>query len=168
MKRRLIQVLVTAVALDVAARVVPGIYTGHWTLHGTSAARNDAQIATTLIIVAVIFGLVNAIIKKPISGCLAFGLVEVLANGALLYLTSYLAYDRLHLPFHVTTWFAAVLGALIVSAVSLIMERILGLDRNKGGIPPTARPQADDGSSPTGGWDGQSFTWDGHSSHPYQ
>jgi putative membrane protein len=127
----LVRILVTAVALAVAAWVVPGIHTEQWALHGTSAVSNDASIAKTLIIVAVIFGLINAIIKPIIKavGCafyiLTLGLIAIVVNGALLYLTSYIAYDKLHQPFHVTSFLAAVEGALIVGIVTWVAHLIL-------------------------------------------
>ena len=128
----LVRVLVTAVALAVAAWVVPGIKLTAWTIHGSSAISNDASIAKTLIIVAVIFGLINAVIKPIIKavGCafyiLTLGLIAIVVNGALLYLSSYIAYDKLHQPFHVTTFLAAVEGALIVGIVSWVAHLILG------------------------------------------
>lgn len=130
----LVRILVTAAALAVAAWVVPGIRMDQWTLFGTSAVSNDTSIAKTLIIVAIIFGIVNAILKPLIKavGCafyiLTLGLIAIVVNGALLYLTSYIAYDKLHQPFHVTTFTAAVEGALIVGAVSWLVHLILGDD----------------------------------------
>jgi putative membrane protein len=111
--------------------VVPGIKLTAWTLHGISAISNDASIAKTLIIVAVIFGLINAVIKPVIKavGCafyvLTLGLIAIVVNGALLYLTSYIVYDKLHQPFHVTTFLAAVEGALIVGVVTWVAHLIL-------------------------------------------
>ena len=133
-----VHVLVTAVALAVAAWVVPGIHTEQWTLHGTAAVSNDASIAKTLIIVAIVVGVVNAILRPIIKfvGCafyiLTFGLVAIVVNGALLYLASYIAYDHLHQPFHVTTFVAAVEGALIVGIVSWLIHLILGDGRERG------------------------------------
>ena len=127
-----IRVLVTAVALAVAAWVVPGIHTEQWTLHGISAVSDAASIAKTLIVVAIVFGLVNAVLKPVIEavGCafylLTLGLIAIVVNGALLYLTSYIAYDLLHQPFHVSTFLAAVEGALIVGVVSWLIHLILG------------------------------------------
>src|ERR1700744_6751553 len=109
----LVRFLVTAVAFPVAAWVVPGLKLTAWTVHGTSAVSNDASIAKTLIIVAVIFGLINAIIKPVIKavGCafyiLTLGLIAIVVNGALLYLTSYIAHDKLQQTFHVTTFLTA-------------------------------------------------------------
>ncbi|MGH3261215.1 MAG: phage holin family protein, partial [Trebonia sp.] len=110
----LLRILVTAVALAVAAWAVPGIKLTAWTMSGTSALSDDVSVAKTLIIVAIIFGLINAIIKPVIKavGCafyvLTLGLIAIVVNGALLYLTSWIAYDKLHQPFHVTTFLAAV------------------------------------------------------------
>lgn len=128
----LVRILVTAVALAVAAWVVPGIHTEQWTLHGISAVSDDASVAKTLIIVAIVFGVVNAVLKPLIKavGCafylLTLGLVAIVVNGALLYLTSYIAYDKLHEPFHVTTFLAAVEGAIIVGVVSWLIHLVLG------------------------------------------
>jgi putative membrane protein len=127
----LVRILVIAAALAVAAWVVPGIQTEQWSVHGTSAVSNDASIAKTLIIVAVIFGLINAILKPIIKavGCafyvLTLGLIAIVVNGALLYLTSYIAYDKLHQPFHVTSFVAAVEGALIVGIVTWVAHLVL-------------------------------------------
>lgn len=127
----LIRVLVTAAALAVAAWLVPGIHTEQWTLHGTGAVSNDAEIAKTLLVVAVIFGIINAILKPVIKaiGCafyiLTLGLIAIVVNGALLYLTSWIAYDKLHQPFHVTSFLAAVEGALIVGIVSWLIHLVL-------------------------------------------
>ena len=127
----LVRILVTAVALAIAAWLIPGIKLTAWTVHGTSAVTNDAEIAKTLIIVAIIFGLVNAVLKPVIKavGCafyvLTLGLIAIVVNGALLYLTSWIAYDQLHQPFHVTTFLAAVEGALVVGIVTWLAHLIL-------------------------------------------
>ena len=131
----LIRILVTAAALGVAAWVVPDIKTEQWALHGGSAVTNDVSLAKTLIVVAIVFGLVNGVLKPIIKavGCgfylLTLGLVALVVNGALLYLASWVAYDQLHQPFHVTTFLAAVEGALIVAVVSWLIHLILGDER---------------------------------------
>ncbi len=112
----------SAAALGVAAWVVPGIkLTGHGTV---------AQVLT-LLIVAVIFGLVNAIIKPVIKtvGCafyvLTLGLVAIVVNGLLLWLTSYLA-GQLDEPFHITGFVPALEGALIVGVVTWLIHLVIG------------------------------------------
>ena len=121
----LLRIVVAAAAVGVAAWLVPGIVlTGH----------SNAAKAETLLIVAVIFGVVNAIIKPVIKtvGCafyvLTLGLVAVVVNGLLLWLTSYIVYDKLHEPFHVTGFTAAVEGALIIGVVSWGLHLLLGDD----------------------------------------
>jgi len=118
----LLRIVVAAAALGVAAWVVPGIVlSGH-----------DTQSKVlTLLIVAVIFGLINAILKPVIKtvGCafyvLTLGLVAIVVNALLLWLTSWIAYDKLHEPFHVTGFVAAIEGALIVGVVTWILHLIV-------------------------------------------
>jgi putative membrane protein len=121
----LIRIVVAAAALGVAAWVVPGIV-----LSGHSGVAK----AETLLIVAVIFGVINAVLKPIIEtvGCafyvLTLGLLAIVVNGLLLWLVSYVVYDKLHQPFHVTGFVAAVEGALIVGVVSWVLHLILGED----------------------------------------
>jgi putative membrane protein len=117
----LVGIIVSAVALGVAAWVVPGIVvTGH----------SDASKAETLLAVAVIFGVINAVLKPVIKtvGCafyvLTLGLVAIVVNGLLLWLASYVA-DQLKLPFHVTGFVAALEGALIVAVVSWALHLLI-------------------------------------------
>ena len=96
--RFLLRVLASAAALAVATAVVPGIE--------LRTASLGSKILT-LIGVALIFGVVNAVLKPIVKtvGCvfyvLTLGLVGLLVNGLLLWLTSWLA-GKLHLPFHIT------------------------------------------------------------------
>jgi putative membrane protein len=122
----LLRIVVAMAALGVAAWVVPGIVlSGH----------SDSSKALTLLIVAAIFGVVNAILKPVIKtvGCafyvLTLGLVAIVVNGLLLWLTSWIAFDKLHEPFHVTGFVAALEGALIIGVVSWVLHLILGDDR---------------------------------------
>ena len=124
----LIRFLVIAAALGVAAWLVPGIVlTGH----------NTAAKVETLLIVAAIFGLINVLIKPIIKviGCafyiLTLGLFALVVNGALLLLTSWIAYDKLHLPFHVLDFKAAVFGALIVSVISWLAHLLIPDDGDR-------------------------------------
>ena len=121
----LIGIIVSAAALGVAAWVVPGIVV---------AGHSDASKAETLLAVAVIFGVINAVLKPVIKtvGCafyvLTLGLVALVVNGLLLWLASYVA-GELKLPFHVTGFVAAVEGALIVGLVAWVLHLVLGDDR---------------------------------------
>jgi putative membrane protein len=121
----LLGIIVSAAALGVAAWVVPGIVvSGH----------SDASKAETLLAVAVIFGIINTLLKPVIKtvGCafyvLTLGLVALVVNGLLLWLASYVA-GQLKLPFHVTGFVAAVEGALIVGVVTWVLHLVLGDER---------------------------------------
>jgi putative membrane protein len=120
--RIVVAILVAMAALGVAAWLVPGIVLSG---HSTTAK------AETLLIVAVVFGVINAVLKPVIKtvGCafyvLTLGLVAIVVNALLLWLTSYIAYDQLHEPFHVTGFVAAVEGALIVGVVTWVLHLVL-------------------------------------------
>jgi putative membrane protein len=123
--RILIKLVVTAFALWLATLLVPGIH-----LH----AHTTAGKVTTLVVVALIFGIINAVLK-PIAkaiGCLAyavtFGLISIVVNGLLFWLTSWVAH-KLGVPFHIDGFVPAVLGALIVGIVGWLIS--LALDRRE-------------------------------------
>jgi putative membrane protein len=117
-----IRVLITAIALFVATAVVPGI---------ELTTGSTLSKVLTLIVVALIFGIVNAILK-PIAktiGCLFYvltlGLIGLVVNGLLLWLTSWVA-GKLSLPFHVTGFWAAFWGAIIVGIVGWLLNMFVG------------------------------------------
>ena len=133
--RFLIQVVVSAAALAVATAAVPGIQL---------LAGSDWSKAGTLLGVAVIFGIINAILKPLIKviGCafyvLTLGLAALVVNGLLLWLTSVIAGD-LTLPFHVTGFWPAFWGAIIVGLVSWVLHLIIGDDRRQKREAPAVR-----------------------------
>lgn len=119
--RLLVRLLVNAVALAVAAWIVADI-----TIEG--ATRTDQAI--TLAIVAAIFGLVNLVVG-PIVKLLALpliivtlGLVIFVINALMLLLTDWIA-DRFDVGFQVEGFWTALLGALIITVISAILEAIL-------------------------------------------
>ena len=133
--RFLLRVLVSAIALAVATAAVPGIEL----LTGNGWSR-----AGTLLAVAVIFGLINAVLKPLIKviGCafyiLTFGLAALVVNGLLLWLASVIAGD-LKLPFHVTGFWPAFWGAIIVGLVSWVLHLLIGDKRRHDDEPPPVR-----------------------------
>lgn len=121
----LLRLIVTAGAFWLATLVIPGI---------TLGADSVVETATTLLLVAVIFGVVNAILQPIIKtiGCglyvLTLGLIALVVNGLLFLLTSWIA-GQLGLPFHVDGfWPAAVLGALFVSVVTWVIGLVTNRD----------------------------------------
>jgi putative membrane protein len=113
----LIRVVTTAIALW-AATLLPGI-----ALTTASVPRK----AGTLIVVAIVFGLINAFLKPIVKtlGCvfyvLTLGLFALVVNGLLLWLASWAA-DRMNLPFHVSGFWAAFWGAMVVGLVSWLLN----------------------------------------------
>ena len=122
MGKALIRVLIAAAALFVATALVPGIE--------VTAGSTVSRVAT-LIVVALIFGLVNAVLKPIIKiiGCLFYiltlGLIGLVVNGLLLWLSSWVA-GKLSLPFHVTGFWAAFWGAIIVGVVGWLLNLFVG------------------------------------------
>ena len=109
----LLRLLINAAALWVAVRLVPGVsFTGDGWL---------------LLIVALIFGVLNACLR-PVLIILTLpfllvtlGLFTFVLNAVLLWMTSALS-GALNLGFHVGGFMAAFLGALVVSAVNLLLS----------------------------------------------
>ena len=124
----LIRVLITAVALAVATALVPGI-----------ELRGDTTLSKvlTLIVVALIFGIVNTFLKPVIKavGCLFYiltlGLIGLVVNGLLLWLASWVA-GKLTLPFHITGFWPAFWGAIIVGVVSWLLGILIRDPRERG------------------------------------
>ncbi len=126
----LLRVLITAAALFVATAVVPGIQ--------LLAATTLSKI-TTLVVVALIFGVTNAVLKPIVKtlGCvfylLTLGLIGLVVNALLLWLTSWVA-GKLSEPFHITGFWPAFWGAIIVGVVGWLLSITLGENR-RGGEP---------------------------------
>jgi putative membrane protein len=108
----LIRLLVNAAALWVATRLVPGVtYSG---------------ALFPFLGVALVFGIVNVFIR-PVAKLLALpliiltlGIFALVVNGLMLWLTSSLS-EALGLGFHVSGFWAALFGSLVVSIVSTIL-----------------------------------------------
>jgi putative membrane protein len=133
--RFLLRVLVSAAALGVATWVVPGI---------ELTAASGWSKTGTLLVVALIFGVINATLKPLIKvvGCafyvLTLGLIALVVNGLLLWLTSWIA-GQLTLPFHITGFWAAFWGAIIVGLVSWLLNLLVGDRRPRDDEEPPVR-----------------------------
>jgi putative membrane protein len=109
----LIRLLVNAAALWVAVRIVPGIHAG-----------DDWSV---LLAVALVFGVLNAVIR-PVLAVLALplliltlGLFMLVINALVLMLTGWVS-GLLDLGFRVDGFWPAFWGALVVSLVSLMLS----------------------------------------------
>lgn len=117
----LFAVIANAVALWVAAELVPGIEIGG----------SGQDYLVTLVLVAVLFGVVNALVKPVVKLLslpfivLTVGLFLLVINALMLMLTSWLS-GLLNLSFHVDAFFwSGLIGAVVISAVSLVVGMIL-------------------------------------------
>jgi putative membrane protein len=121
MKNLIIKLLANAVALAVASWVVGGI-----TLQGATTGRR----ILTLLIVAAIFGVVNAVVK-PVAKLLSLpfiiltlGLLIFVINALMLLLTSWIT-GKLDVQFHVTGFGSALLGSLVITLVGMLLNTLL-------------------------------------------
>jgi len=117
--RLLVRWLIITVSLFLAAWIVPGIEVvggNAWLIYG---------------IMAMILGLANMLIKPLLKflSCgiilLTFGLFSLVINAAMLLLSSRIAETWFNVSFHVQDFWSALLGGLIVSIVSTILNAIL-------------------------------------------
>ena len=114
------RIIANALALGVATWLVPGISLGEGDL---------TNRVVTIVLVAVIFGVVNAIVKpifqivaSPVI-LLTLGLVLLVINTVLLMLTSWVA-TQFGLAWHVDGFGSAFVGAIVVSIVSFIANAL--------------------------------------------
>jgi len=119
MTKLVIRWLINFLALFAAAWLVPGIAVeggGGWTVFA---------------IMAIILGLVNAVLRPLLKllTCplilLTLGLFTLVINGFTLWLSSWIAVNWFDVGFYVDGFWAAFLGGLVVSIVSLILSAIL-------------------------------------------
>ena len=121
MTNLLVKLLGNAVALAIATWMLSDI-----TLSGSTTSRR----IVTLLIVAVIFGVVNAFVKPVLKLLslpfiiLTLGLLLFVINALMLLLTSWIS-DKLDVPFHVEGFGTALLGALIITVVSWFLSAVL-------------------------------------------
>ncbi|MFD6528549.1 phage holin family protein [Streptomyces sp. NBC_01335] len=121
MKNFVVKTTANAAALAVAIWLLQDI-----TLTGTGTGRK----VLTLVLVALLFGLVNFLVKPVVKlltlplFILTLGLITLVVNALMLKLTSSLA-GAVDLSFHVDGFWTAVLGGLIVSVVSWALHVVL-------------------------------------------
>jgi len=111
---------VTVLALVAAVWLVPGIQ-----------VEGSAWVAYAVM--AVILALVNAIVRPVLKflSCpliiVTLGLFVLVVNGAALWLSAWIA-NRFDIGFYVDGFWAALLGALIVSVVTIILSALVKED----------------------------------------
>ena len=117
----LIWVVVNALALAVAIFLLDGIRL-------TGDSTQDKLV--TLVLVAVIFGVVNAFVGPVVKLLslpfiiLTLGLLLLVINGLLLLLTSWIS-GQVGLGFRVDGFWTALLGAIIVAVAGWLLRIVL-------------------------------------------
>jgi putative membrane protein len=115
--RLILRLLINAAALFVAVQLIPG-------MHFTGGVGK-------LLGVALVFGLVNALVRPVLTvlSCplivLTLGLFMLVINAALLMLTAWLS-KGLNLGFSVDGFLPALLGGLVIGLVSTVLTLFVG------------------------------------------
>jgi len=118
--RFLVRWAITATAVAVATWIVPGIQV------------DEPHRIWAVLLVALVLGLINAFIR-PVLYALSCGLIVItlglftlVINGLMLWLASYIMFEGIGLQFHIEGFWNAVLGALIISVVSIGVSLFVG------------------------------------------
>jgi putative membrane protein len=114
----LIRWAITSFALFVAAWILPGI-----------RVRREAWVVFAAM--ALILGVINAVVRPVLKllSCpliiLTLGLFVFVINAITLWLASRIAVSFFHVGFYIDDFWAAFLGALIVSIVSIVLNALV-------------------------------------------
>ena len=128
----LVRWLINAVAIAITVILVPGI-NGGIVAGGGQPLSVDIK---SLLGVALIFGLVNALVRPLLKmlSCplvlLTLGLFIFVINALMLLLTSAIA-ESLGLQFHVDGFVPALIGSVVISIVSIVLTALFSDDDDK-------------------------------------
>lgn len=126
MTRFLVRWFINAIAIYVAISIVPGI----------SLGSNLSQPWVAIALLALIFGLLNALLRPilVLLTCpliiLTLGLGTLLINTLLFYLTGQIG-GQFGWGFSVSGFWPAFFGALVVSIVSFVLNVLLKDDKHR-------------------------------------
>ncbi len=121
MPKFIARLVINAIALGVAAWFVPGI----------KVAGTDTRLVTNLLIVALIFGIVNAIIKPllKLATCpfyvLTLGLFTFIVNALMLMFTAWVGQTFVGDLLVVRDFWSALAGSIVISIISTILSLVL-------------------------------------------
>ncbi len=122
MGRLLISWIVDALALAAAVWLIPGIYV------------EDQETWIAVVLMAIVFGLVNALIRPLVKfltcliNIITLGLFTLVINTGMLWLSAWIA-RQFGIGFYVDGFVPAFLGALLISVVSFVLNLVFR-DRN--------------------------------------
>lgn len=111
----LLRILVNALAIAIVTRLLPGF----------EVANNDLG---TFIIIGLVFGIVNALVKPIITflTCslvlFTLGLFILVINGLMLWLTAALLPNEM---LKIDNFWWAILGGIIISIINLVIESLI-------------------------------------------
>lgn len=126
MKSLLLRACVTGLALWWVTRMVPGI---HFVFVDGSTQLERVGI---ILVVAFIFGLVNAIIKPIVQlfaiplYILTLGLIHIVINAWMLWITSWITENTTHWGLFIDDfWWTAIWAAIVLSIVSWALSLVV-------------------------------------------
>jgi putative membrane protein len=121
----LLRAALTGFALWVVTLIVPGI--------SFIGADNTVQEIGIIFVVALIFGVVNAIIKPIVQiisiplYILTLGLIHIVINALMLWITSWITEHTTHWGLFIDDfWWTAIWAAIVLSIVSWLLSLITG------------------------------------------
>ncbi|BBY45901.1 phage holin family protein [Mycolicibacterium celeriflavum] len=121
----LLRAALTGVALWVVTLIVPGI-------RFVGADSTLAEVGI-IFVVAVIFGIVNAVIKPIVQiisiplYILTLGLFHIIVNALMLWITSWITEYTTHWGLFIDDfWWTAIWAAIVLSVVSWLLSLITG------------------------------------------
>ncbi len=126
MNRMIIRLILNVAGLYLAVKLVPGIaFDGQW---------------WALVVIAVVFGLVNALIRPLLLGLsclinvLTLGLFTFVINALMLMLTAWISGQigkSLGFSFTIDGFLAALLGAIVISLFSFVLSQFIRESRRR-------------------------------------
>ena len=139
MKSFLVRWIITTLAVQVAAQIVPGITWDTW---------------SGLLIATLLLGLLNAVVRPVLIFfalplvVLTLGLFIFVINALLLYWVGHLLKD-----FHVASFWDALWGSVIISVVTMLLNNLLGTNKShvkfrRSTMRRPPRPPPSDGGGP--------------------
>lgn len=121
----LLRTAVTGLALWLVTWVVPGM--------SFVGAQSRLQEIGIIFVVALVFGLVNAVVKPIVQVVsiplyiLTLGLIHVVINAAMLWLTAWITEHTTHWGLSIDDfWWTAIWAAIVLSIVSWLLSLVTG------------------------------------------
>ncbi|MGO4301837.1 phage holin family protein [Leifsonia sp. RAF41] len=120
--RFLLRLIINAIALWLTTLIVSGV-----TVH--PYASDTTALVLTYLLIALIFGVVNAIVGTVIRivafplYILTLGLISLLVNAFLLFIVSWIS-DAIGFGLHIDGFWSGVLGALVLGIIAWLLGLI--------------------------------------------